>query len=322
MSKSHFSRVECELIKKFMKIKSRRLEIIDESKNEIFEVYSQENGHGGQKNGQKHEIEQSGSSKNLLKLKDSLYSKEFMNFFSTSKKLRVDFYYNGLGVYFYSKVSIFENSFCLFLPDEFFNISEKLSAENPKISVTLYYPLRSQRKFPAQNFLPIKCLVDEKIFEKPRLEIENSENPDEAEFDSSVKTWILNLLENDKENLENLDLGNGLFLVSVGKYILKKSSQRIEPLQGRKKTLEVIFLDETRIVFASEKENMILALNEKLKIRLKFPLPSPLKSRDVNFSIEVFHFFENPETSRVCADCKITEIKEEDKRFLSEIEKN
>ncbi len=309
MSSFQFSKIEYDIIKKYLALKSRRLEIVNESKDERYEIFSDDKN------------SQSFIKKNLLKLKDCPeYSKSFMNFFLSGENLKINFYFNGLGICFYSKISIYENSFCLFFPNEFFNISEKLKKDNSRLSVVLYYGFESSGKNSVKNYLPIHCNVDKEktnIFEKPFLDFTNS---DQNSLDFKVKKWIENILIEAKKN--NLELGNGLFLISAGKYLFDDKKSEFEPVQGRKKAPFVVYLDEDRIVFASEKENMLLKQDEKYKIQISFPIPGPIKSRNVNCSCRTDFVYENQEKNKICVVSSLCELKEEDKRFLNEMRKS
>lgn len=306
MSGFQFSRIEYELIKKYLALKSRRLEIIDENKDERYEIFSDDKSC------------QSFLKKNLLKLKDCPeYSKKFMNFFLSGENLKINFYFNGLGICFYSKISIYENSFCLFFPNEFFNIREKIRTDSARLSVILYYGFEPNLKSLPKNYLPIRCNVDkENIFVKPSLDLTNS---DESSLDFKVKKWIENILAEAKKS--DLEIGNGLFLISAGKYIFDGKKMDFEPVQGRKKAPSVVYLDENKIVFGAEKENMLLKLNEKYRIQISFPLPGPVKFRNLNCVCRADFVYENQDKSRACVVASLCEIKEEDKRFLNEMKK-
>lgn len=261
--------------------------------------------------------------RNLLKIKSqsgfsSNSADELKNLASSGEKRKIDFYFNGLGLYFYSRILLVDGAFCLSVPEKFYNINESQSDGKRRFSAVLFYDFDSQTKKPGQNFLQIKCFADEKfdIFKKPALDLKSQ---DKNGLDFKVRTWIESIVRKKNENYQNINIGNGLFLIPIGKYLFDDIPAEIEPVQGRMKPPSVIYLDERRIVFASKKENMILTEGKTYKIQLSFPLPPPLKSRTVNLFCTASSFFEDYGRTRLCADALISEIKEEDKRFLSEM---
>lgn len=310
MNDSGFSKVECELIKKYLALNSRHLEISAENGG-LFEVFSDEK-----------EAQPEFFQKNLLKIKDCPeFSKDFMNFFASGEKLRVSFYFNGRGVFFESRISIFNNSFSLCFPKEFYNIDEGGQEKKSKFSATLFYEFESSKtKISSKNFLPLRCPVNDELIAKKSLDIKSS---DKNSFDLKVRDWISDFLERTGDNYEiRAKTGNGLFLIPAASYLLESKREQIGAFQGRKKTPEVIYFDDERIVFACESENMILSKEKKYKIQLSFPLPRPIMARTVNLLCNVDFFLENPDTAKICAVASISEIKEEDKRFLAEVSKS
>lgn len=307
MSGPQFSRIERDMIKSFLALKSRPLEIADEKTDTDFEVFSDDN-----------DKQKEFFTKNLLKLKDCPeFSKDFMNFFNSGEKLHVSFYFNGLGVYFNSKIAIFNNSFCLCFPDSFFKITEDLKKGDSKFSVTLFYGFESRDKFPSRNFLPVRCPVNQALIEKKSLDLKTD---DSNSLDFRVRNWISSFIAGTEKNAKlKMKIGNGLFLISAGAYFFSGEKRKVEQFKGRKKAPQVIYLDERRIVFASEKENMILSEGKDYKVRLSFPLPRPINFRNVDLVCVADLFIENPEKTKICVSASISEIKEEDRRFLSEL---
>lgn len=298
MSGSKFSGLETSLIKKYLAASGCQVEISDRNDFSV-KIFIDE-----AKNQDK--IIQ----KNLLKIRIEKENRNyFQNLVFSKTQIRANFYFQGLGLYFFSRVFFSGNFFYILLPDDFFNITENQKTKS-QISITIFYK--------AVSVIPINCQNNEKfpLFEKPVL---SAKNLVENDFNSDVKSWIEKILRAAKQNPSGYpEIGNGLFLISVGKYLLDEENSEIESVQGRKKAPAVIYLDENRIVFASKKEDIILSAGEKYEIQIAFPIPGPIKSRKLNLACVVQKIYENADITKFCADAKITEIKEEDKRFLSE----
>lgn len=314
MSVSSFSGIENDLIREFLYKSEPLVEIenLDKEKKKLrilkFSLDKAE--------------KQNLLQRNLLKIKvssdDSNSLDELKKLASSGETQKIDFYFNGLGLYFYSKILLLDGFFCVSAPEKFFNINERQSDGKKKFSAVIFYDFKSKKEKAEQNSLQIRCFADEKfdIFTKPSLNLK-TQHTDAIDF--KVKSWIENIIRKKNGNYQNISLGNGLFLIPIGKYLFDEIRNDIEPVQGRMNPPSVIYLDEKRIVFASKKENMVLSEGKNYKIQLSFPLPPPLKSRNIDVECFVDSVFEDYERTRLCANAEISEIKEEDKRFLSEL---
>jgi len=314
MSRQKFSGIESDFIKKYLADGKRELEISE------FFGDDNEDGAKNEKIGdsvkfftdiqnQKNYVEN-----HLLKIcagGDVKNSGSLLSPF-LKKKILVSFYFNSLGLCFASKIASRGNSFFVVLPDDFYSIKEK-KENSAEISAVIFYDCGTSGKTSEKRDIPINCTFDEdfKLFESPRFD-SSDEN-----LNSRIKIWISKLFAQSKKDRKTF--GNGLFLISAGKYLLREKKNGIESVQGRKKTPALIYLDDERILFASEKENMILSDGKSYRLSLSFPLPPPLKKRVVDLVFTVEDVFSNQEGTRLCAFSLISEIKAEDKRFLGEM---
>ncbi|MDY2843835.1 MAG: hypothetical protein SOT81_07605 [Treponema sp.] len=310
MSRQKFSGIESDFIKKYLADEKRELEISEFGENDS-ENEKSENSvkiftdvHNQKKYVENHllKICASDGGKNSESL-----LKPFLK-----KKILVSFYFNSLGLCFASKIASRENSFFVVLPDDFYSIKEK-NESSGEISAVIFYDCGALGKSSGKRNIPINCTFDEdfKLFESPKFD-----SPDEN-LNSRIKIWISKLFSESKKDKKSF--GNGLFLIQAGKYLLREKKNGIESIQGRKKTPALIYLDDERIVFASEKEDMILSDGKSYSFSLFFPLPPPLKKRVIDLVFTVEDVFSNQDGTRLCAFALISEIKAEDKRFLGEM---
>lgn len=311
MSRQKLSGIESDFIKKYLADEKRELEISEfvenDSENEKSEnsVKIFTDVHNQKKYVENHLLKicvADGSGKNSESLFKPLLK----------KKILVSFYFNSLGLCFASKIASRENSFFVVLPDDFYSIEEK-SESLGEISAVIFYDCGALGKSSGKRNIPINCSFDDdfKLFVPPKFD-----SPDEN-LNSRIKIWISRLFSESKKDRKSF--GNGLFLIQAGKYLLREKKNGIESIQGRKKTPALIYLDDERIVFASEKEDMILSDGKNYSFSLSFPLPPPLKKRVIDLVFTVEDVFSNQDGTRLCAFALISEIKAEDKRFLGEM---
>ena len=310
MSRQKFSGIESDFIKKYLADEKRELEISefaeDDSENEKSEnsvrIFTDIQN-------QKKYVEN-----HLLKIcaaesgdVSELLLKPFLK-----KKILVSFYFNSLGLCFASKIASRENSFFVVLPDDFYSVEEK-SENSGEISAVIFYDCGALGKSSGKRNIPINCTFDDdfKLFSTPKFD------SSDEDLNSRIKIWISKLFLESKKDKKSF--GNGLFLIQAGKYLLRDKKNGIEAIQGRKKTPALIYLDDERVLFASEKEDMILSDGKNYSFSLSFPLPPPLKKRVVDLVFTVEDVFSNQEGTRLCAFALISEIKAEDKRFLGEM---
>lgn len=310
MSRQKFSGIESDFIKKYLADGKRELEISefaeDDSENKKFgdsvRFFTDARN-------QKNYVEN-----HLLKICAGENVENFESLLSPflKEKILVSFYFNSLGLCFVSKIASRGNSFFIVLPDDFYSIKEK-NENSSEISAVIFYDCSTLEKSFEKRNIPISCTFDDdfRLFETPKFD-SSDEN-----LNSRIKIWISKLFSQSKKDRKTF--GNGLFLIQAGKYLLREKEQKIESIKGRKKTPTLIYLDDERIVFASEKENMILSDGKSYRLSLSFPLPPPLKKRVIELVFTVEDVFSNQEGTRLCAFSLISEIKAEDKRFLGEM---
>lgn len=230
------------------------------------------------------------------------------------KKVLVSFYFNSLGLCFVSEIVMRGSSVFIVLPENFYSVEAKKRIAG-KFSAVLFYDCGALGKNSGEKYIPISCDFDERfsLFERPGFC-----SSDEA-INSRIKNWIAKLFSEDGK--DSSFFGNGLFLISAGKYLFQEKKSSVESVKCRKKSPAIIYLDDERILFAAEKEDMVLTDGKSYRLSFSFPLPPPLKKRVIDLTCFVRDIFSNSEGTRLCALSFISEIKEEDRRFLGEMAK-
>lgn len=314
MSAVNSSPLEVSLIKKYLAFEARSLEVSFEDESGKKDTFSSLTEKTDSKLLQRNLLRIKGYESSIEKVKNLAFS---------SKKVSVNFYFNRLGLYFSSRILFSENSFCIMLPEEFFTISETQKSPEQEIYCVLFYETGNEAL--KKNCLEIKCtsLSGFNILKKPSFtDLEREGNIEGSIIDKKVKNWIREVILSIKEDSESrINVSDGLFLIPIGRYLIEEKKTEVGQIEGRAKNPGIIFIDDKRIVFAGEKDDMVLVEGKNYKIKIFFPLAGPIKARIVEVNCFVSVVFENYEKTRLCANAEISSLREEDRRFLSEISK-
>ncbi|MCR5613615.1 hypothetical protein [Treponema sp.] len=229
--------------------------------------------------------------------------KSVQNF--TTKKVRVEFYFNRLGLYFLTELKQVKAGLALVIPSEIMRITE-LESERPlDFSATLFYSCSENTDvhidcYPVQNY---------RLFSKPIW----ADVPEEIQH--KAKDYLEEFIAHARKTGT---AGNGVQLIPVCRY-LADARPKILEVEGRANPLDIIFADYERIVFASNADNMHLESGAEYALEMSFPIESTvIKVRKMFLTCGVEALYQNEEKTFTAAVCRYTSIKEEDVRFLYE----
>jgi len=233
---------------------------------------------------------------------------ESVNSFA-GKDVKVQFYFNKLGLYFISQMKQVSAGLALVIPDEICKVEEISAPKENKYSAVLYFEAGEKKQQ-----VNILCDFDKNypLFVTPKWS-------DVKEDDQvKVKEYLENAVMTSKSSGKSV--GNGLLLIPVCNFLAtnKKESSSVEGRAGRTK---IIYIDHERIVFAANKDDMLVGLDTEYAMKISFPLDraGPIKERSVYVLFTADQVFESEDKSNICAVCHYTSIKEEDIRFLYEL---
>lgn len=222
------------------------------------------------------------------------------------RRISVSFYFQKLGLRFESSIRKNNSNYLIEIPQKLFKIQDNSEQDKNSVQITLIYNPSEK------NSGEMKCNLtpDFPLFKKPEL----------TDVTPSNLKLVRDFVETSVRNLrnENKTAGNGLFLIPVAEYLLRSESENICSINGRINSPYVIYLDSDFLILASQKKDMFLSESDICSAVVSFNLPGPVKSRILKFKFQVEVLYENVERTKLCASCKIIEIKEEDKRLLSE----
>lgn len=219
-----------------------------------------------------------------------------------SKNVKVEFYFNRVGVFFESKISETKDGYTIELPKEISRIQDVEEEHLYDFSSVIYFDFNNKKD------LNIKCVPSKivELFERPVWKLIPLENQKKAK----------DLLEKFVEEAKvQKNAGNGLLLIPVCNYLTFENTQ-FESIENRQKPVEILYIDHERIVVGFD-QNDDYVQNEEFGIKLIFSLKKgPILTRDIFVTAFVNKIYKNE--NKFCIDFKYTTLQEEDMRFLYE----
>ncbi len=222
------------------------------------------------------------------------------------KTVKVEFYFNRVGLFFISDVKTEKDKLFLLLPDKIDRIKDEEEKTDYDFSVVLYFEYKSKKE------TNIFCIPWEKesLFSRPAWKTIPLENQKKAK----------ELLEHFVEEAKiEKNAGNGIQLISICKYLTDNEQAGMESLQNRVKPLSVLYVDHERLVLGMEKNNCNFNEGEEFGAKLCFSIKTgPINERNIFVTCVVNKIYKNDEESKVCVDFRYTTLQEEDMRYLYE----
>ena len=174
-----------------------------------------------------------------------------------SKNVKVEFYFNRVGVFFESKISETSEGYTIELPKEISRIQDVEEEHLYDFSSVIYFDFNNKKD------LNIKCVPAKivELFERPVWKSIPLENQKKAK----------DLLEKFVEEAKvQKNAGNGLLLIPVCNYLTFENTQ-FESIENRQKPVEILYVDHERIVVGFD-QNEDFVQNEEFGIKLIFSL--------------------------------------------------
>lgn len=221
-----------------------------------------------------------------------------------SKKVKVEFYFNRVGLYFESLLEESKEGLILTMPKEINRIQDIEEEHLYDFTANIYFDFKNKKDINV-NCVPFNNV---ELFERPVWKSIPLENQKEA------KSYLEKFVEEIKVQM---NAGNGLLLIPVCNYLTLKN-KKMEALENRVGPSEILYVDHERIVIGFPKDYSF-ADNEEFGIKLIFSLKKgPVLSRDIFVTTIINKIYKNDDNSKLCVDFKFTTIQEEDLRFLYE----
>lgn len=226
------------------------------------------------------------------------------------KTVRVQFYFNRLGLYFITTMKNCSQGLALVVPSSIKRIID--------VPVTNEYDLSATISFTSndKSQIKIECVPSPTypLFVLPKW------GDIELEKQHEAKAYLEQFVAESRSG-QSASIGNGVHLFPVCRYLTDSASgQQPVAVEGRAQPLTILFIDDKRMVVASREQQEALALEAEYALQLTFALESnKLFKRTVSVSCTVENEYTatGANTAR-CFVCKYNDVKEEDVRFLYE----
>lgn len=232
------------------------------------------------------------------------------------RNVKVEFYFNRLGLYFETRMKEISAGLALVIPSAISRIDEKPpQGHATEFSATLYYSLsRESVEKDAEGSIHIECAPAQgyDIFAKPVWKDVAEEAQQKAK--SYLEEFIAHAR---KQGVA----GNGVQLIPVVRFLAEeKQGAKVQSIEGRAEPLEVLFANHERIVFGARGNASERPLKEGCEYALEmlFPMKRPLNDRKIFTTCRVESVYRAGEKNASCSVCRYTSIQEEDLRFLYE----
>ncbi len=221
------------------------------------------------------------------------------------KSVRVEFYFNRLGLYFETTIKQIKAGLALVIPSSISRMQETTEKERPtEFRAQLYFSVNKKTD------IHIDCLPKEgyDIFARPVWKDIQEESQQKA------KVFLEKFIAHARTRGT---AGSGVQLIPVVRYLAEKVVKK-ESIQGRQNPLEVIFVNHERIVFGAKTENIDLKDGTEYALEMSLPMPKPLTGRKIFATCRVESNYSDESKELTCAVCRYTSLQEEDIRFLYE----
>jgi len=224
------------------------------------------------------------------------------------KNVKVEFYFNRVGLYFISEVSAGKDGLFLSVPKEISRIKDIEEKKEYDFSAVIYLSYNNKEKKESN----IQCVpwAAQELFSRPVWKSIPLENQKVA------KEYLEDFVSQAKQEK---NAGNGIQLIPICNYLTFKKEEKIEAVQNRQKPLNILYVDHERIVLGSTNEADSFVEGSEYGIKLCFTIKnSPILSRDIYVTCLINKVYTNKDNSIKCIDCIYTSMQEEDMRFLFE----
>lgn len=221
------------------------------------------------------------------------------------RQVRVEFYFNRVGLYFTTEMKSVKSGLALVIPAVIHRIADVEIRHDYDFSASIYYSCSNKSE------VNINCVPGDgvELFTRPAWSTIPLADQKQA------KAYLEQFVAEAKKEKR---AGNGIQLIPVCRYLVEAAGT-LEAVQGRVKPFNILYVDHERIVFGSANETFPLSQGAEYALRMSFMLrQGPVAKRDVFATCVPVKVYSSGDGKRICADCVYTSLQEEDKRFMYE----
>lgn len=221
------------------------------------------------------------------------------------KKVKVEFYFNSVGLFFVSEMKKASSGPALVVPKEISRIEDVPVEQKYDFSAKFYTSENEEDSF-------LSCLPAEgfQFFVRPAWNSIPLERQEKAK--SYLERFVLEAKKSGRA-------GNGIQLVNVCRYLVDEGKKAVVAKKDRL-NLDIVFLNHERLVLGLLKNDSVsICAGDEYWIKISFVLrASVAMTRDIRVRIKADSVYEDENGKKICADCTYIDLKEEDVRFLYE----
>lgn len=223
-----------------------------------------------------------------------------------NKDVKVEFYFNRVGLFFTSKVTETKEGLNISIPNEIERIKDIIEDKKYDFSAIIYFDCKNRKEL---NNTCIPC-EDIELFTRPAWKIIPLENQKLAK----------ELLEEFVEQAKvEKNAGNGILLIPVCKYLVEKHIDQVQAMENRHKSFSILFIDHERLVIGMNSKFCSFFPAEEYGVKLSFAIKGgPILTRDIYVTCSVNKIYRSKDKENSCVDLVFTTIQEEDLRFMFE----
>ena len=224
------------------------------------------------------------------------------------KIIRVEFYFNHMGLYFDSCMTESFRGYCISVPKSVFRMQKSVE----KTSYNFYGSISYKDERGCETL--INCVPQDfyALFESPSwIDISEEKTPDaKIIFDQIMNDY----------SFMSLNCGDSMFIINICRYALEDASYSVEPVEGAFKPLDIIYIDDERVVLASrEAKNAPLNIGADYDLIMYSSIGSNSRlKRRIRVNIGIEYEFKSAVNGSCCFVGHYRTIKAEDHRYLYE----
>ena len=222
------------------------------------------------------------------------------------KVVRVEFYFNRVGLFFTSLVDKDKKGLYILVPETLNRIKDIEEKSDYDFSAVLFFECNNKKD------INTSCVPweNEILFSRPVWKTIPLENQKKA------KEYLEKFVEKAKAQK---NAGNGIQLIPVCNYLTFEPEQKVQSIENRVLPLSILYVDHERIVLGTANLQDNYEIGHEYGLKLCFSIKnSPILSRDIFVTCAVNNIYTNNDSTRKCIDFVYTTLQEEDLRYLYE----
>ncbi len=222
------------------------------------------------------------------------------------KKVKVEFYFNRVGLYFISLVKETKSGLTISIPEQIERIADFVEDSDYDFSSVIYFDCKSRQD------LNLKCIPADgiELFVRPVWKIIT------LEYQKKAKELLELFVEQAKQEK---NAGNGIQLIPICKYLTEPHVTGLEAMENRQRPFSILFVDHERLVVGMETQSCTFFENGEYGIKLSFSIKrGPILTRDIFVTSMVNKIYRSADGLYSSVDFRYTTLQEEDLRFLYE----